>query len=140
MDTSTSLTIYTANSFKQKFGVLIGFRYLEYDDSINAFYYALEYKNKVVGVLKEKNIVGYTYDNTYIEDMLTIMYITIKDEYKNQGFAKQLLEKYFKHRRNYKIHLSPYSKEGYKYLRNKIKEIALKNNVEIISKDYCYEC
>ena len=67
------------------------------------------------------------------------MYITIKENYKNKGYSKDLLEKYFKHRNNCKIYLSPYSKDGYKYLRKNIYEIALKNNVEIMSKDYCYE-
>ena len=139
MDTPTALTIYTSNGFKQKYDKLSGFRYLEYEDSDKVFYYILEKDNKVIGVLKEKIINGYIYENYIIENMLTIMYITINDNYKNKGYSKDLLEKYFKHRNGYKIYLSSYSKEGYKFLRKNIHEIALKNNVEIISKDYCYE-
>lgn len=120
----------------------VNFRYLEYEDSDNVKYVVLKDKDIIVGILKEKIILGYKYENYIIEDSRTIMYISINKQYQNRGYSKILLNNYFLYLKenNYnKIYLSPYSKMGYMYLRNKLHKLAKEFNIELVDTNYCYE-
>ena len=100
--------------------------------------------NNLIGCLKQICIPQYSYNEYYnnCSYLRTIMYITILDMYKNCGIGTELLKQYFNF---YKlnnlsdtINLSPFSQEGYKFIRHKIFSIANDFNIKI--KDaYCYE-
>lgn len=137
--------IYTSEDFIKLYKNLdrVNFRYLDFDNSDNVRYLVLEDNNIVIGIIKEKNIIGYKYNDYIIENARTVMYITINKQYQNKGYSKTLLKNYFLYLKenNYnKIYLSPYSKMGYFYLRNKIHKLAEEFNIELVDKNYCYEC
>jgi len=136
--------IYLSKDFLKIYNSIdrVNFRYLEYEDSDNVKYVVLKDKDIIVGILKEKLILGYKYENYIIEDSRTIMYISINKQYQNRGYSKILLNNYFLYLKenNYnKIYLSPYSKMGYMYLRNKLHNLAKEFNIELVDTNYCYE-
>lgn len=136
--------IYLSKDFLKIYNSIdiVNFRYLEYEDSDNVKYVVLKDKDIIVGILKEKIILGYKYENYIIEDSRTIMYISINKQYQNRGYSKILLNNYFLYLKenNYnKIYLSPYSKMGYYYLREIFYQLSEKYKIELIDKDYCYE-
>lgn len=136
--------IYLSKDFLKIYNSIdrVNFRYLEYEDSDNVKYVVLKDKDIIVGILKEKIILGYKYENYIIEDSRTIMYISINKQYQNRGYSKILLNNYFLYLKenNYnKIYLSPYSKMGYMYLRNKLHNLAKEFNIELVDTNYCYE-
>jgi hypothetical protein len=136
--------IYLSKDFLKIYNSIdrVNFRYLEYEDSDNVKYVVLKDKDIIVGILKEKIILGYKYENYIIEDSRTIMYISINKQYQNRGYSKILLNNYFLYlmENNYnKIYLSPYSKMGYMYLRNKLHNLAKEFNIELVDTNYCYE-
>lgn len=136
--------IYLSKDFLKIYNSIdiVNFRYLEYEDSDNVKYVVLKDKDIIVGILKEKIILGYKYENYIIEDSRTIMYISINKQYQNRGYSKILLNNYFLYLKenNYnKIYLSPYSKMGYMYLRNELHKLAKEFNIELVDTNYCYE-
>jgi GNAT superfamily N-acetyltransferase len=143
LDTSEIL-ICSSNEFIEIYKGLesLYFRYLECEEGENIKYFVLLENYNVVGILKEKIIQGYSYLDYNIENMRTIMYITISSKYQNRGYSKILLNNYFLYLRenNYnKLYLSPYSKMGYEYLRKILYKLAKDYCIEMVDKNYCYE-
>lgn len=103
-------------------------------------------EGQLVGCLKQICIPTYEY-RSYFKNNLnsfyrTIMYVSVADGFKHQGIGTRLFELYFK---TYKennltddVVLSPFSIEGYKYLRSKILSIAVLSNVSV-KDSYCFE-
>ena len=103
-------------------------------------------ENQLVGCLKQICIPTYEYQFYFKNDLnsyyRTIMYVSVADGFKHQGIGTKLFEIYFN---TYKANdltdvvvLSPFSTEGYKYLRSKILNIAALSNISI-KDSYCFE-
>lgn len=103
-------------------------------------------EGQLVGCLKQICIPTYEYQFYFKNDLnsfyRTIMYVSVADGFKHQGIGTRLFELYFN---TYKANdltdvvvLSPFSIEGYKYLRSKILSIAVLSNVSV-KDSYCFE-
>lgn len=103
-------------------------------------------EGQLVGCLKQICIPTYEYRSYFKNDLnsfyRTIMYVSVADGFKHQGIGTRLFELYFN---TYKendltddVILSPFSIEGYKYLRSKILSIAALSNVSV-KDSYCFE-
>ena len=103
-------------------------------------------ESQLVGCLKQICIPTYEYRSYFKNDLnsfyRTIMYVSVADGFKHQGIGTRLFESYFN---TYKendltddVILSPFSIEGYKYLRSKILSIAVLSNVSV-KDSYCFE-
>ena len=72
----------------------------------------------------------------------TIMFISVLDEYKNNGIATKLISNYFQfykdHELSDEVVLSPFSAEGFKFIRHKIKMLSYEFNIKI-KDSYCFE-
>ena len=103
-------------------------------------------EGKLIGCLKQICIPTYEYQSYFKNDLnpfyRTIMYVSVADGFKHQGIGTRLFELYFN---IYKendltddVILSPFSIEGYKYLRSKIMSSATLSNVPV-KDSYCLE-
>lgn len=100
----------------------------------------------LVGCLKQLCIPTYEYKAYYKDDTnqyyRTIMFVSVLDSFKNMGIASNLFKKYFefcnKNKITDNIILSPYSKEGFTFLKRKINQLALELNINIVD-SYCFE-
>lgn len=130
---------------------LFNYRYLEFKknsgldlNSKYSFMYFTLWKNStLISILKQCVFRGYKWEDFILNPSRTILYITTNNEYKNQGYSKYIIEEYFKflinNNINDEIHLSPYSKDGWKYVKKNLHNLANKYNLILIDKNYCYE-
>lgn len=102
-------------------------------------YVVLEKDEHIVGVLKQSVL------ETYIKEkpiFRFINYIAVNDLYKNQGYSKKLIEAYFKllaENNIYELELSPFSLDGFKYLKKNLIKYANRFNIKLKYSNYCYE-
>lgn len=156
MDSNEIIKIFNStSSFKEaciKNNIsLLNFKYLEFKDSyiINhnsiypIMYYTLWKNNELIAVLKQAVFSGFIYQQFSTEPSRTILYITINNNFQNSGYSKKIIYEYFSFLKNLnineKIHISPYSKHGWNYLKHNLHFFAKKFNITLIDKNYCYE-
>lgn len=155
MDSAYEIKIYIDNNEFKKACMnsisLFNFRYLEFNKNKNlnlsskyAFMYFTIWKNStLISVLKQSVFCGYKCGDYVLNPSRTILYITTNNEYKNQGYSKVIIEEYFKflnlNNIQDEIYLSPYSKDGWQYIKKNLHNLANKYNLILIDKNYCYE-
>ena len=101
---------------------------------------------QLIGCLKQICIPTYEYKNYFKHESIsfyrTIMFISVLDEYKNNGIATKLISNYFQfykdHELSDEVVLSPFSAEGFKFIRHKIKMLSYEFNIKI-KDSYCFE-
>ena len=102
-------------------------------------YIIIEKDNNIVGVLKQ------TVLNTFIKEKPNIRfinYISINKLYKNQGYSKKLINEYFSllDKNNLReLELSPFSKDGFYYLKNNLIKAANRFNIKLKYSNYINE-
>lgn len=156
MDSSQIKIFLTSEEFKKtciKNNIsLFKFKYLEFNTNSNLssvkkypFIYMTIWKNReLIGVLKQAVFCGFKYNDFQISPNRTILYVSINEDYYNQGYSKKIIESYFKflNKNNIieeDIHISPYSQMGWNFLKKNLHIIANKYNLIIKDKNYCYE-
>lgn len=104
-------------------------------------------ENNLIGCLKQLCVSTYEYKDYYKNHLSTfydrtIMYISISDEFKNKGIGTTLIEKYFNVYKEHNLFdtvvLSPFSVEGFNYIRKKLLNLAYMSNIPI-KDSYCFE-
>lgn len=130
---------------------LLNYRYLDFHKNENLslkskypfMYFTLWKNNTLISVLKQAVFCGYKIGDYISNPSRSILYITTNNEFKNKGYSKIIIEEYFKFlvQNNLidEIHLSPYSKEGWQFIKQNLHKYANKYNLILIDKNYCYE-
>ncbi len=94
--------------------------------------------NKLVGVLKQSFIYNYNINS----NQRTINYISVLDEYRNKGIGKNLIQTYVNYYNMNKFHdcifFSPYTKNGFKYIRHILINQLEKNLIQY-QDSYCFQ-
>jgi len=93
----------------------------------------------LIGCLKVLCLNNY---NNLSEYFRTIMYISVHNEYRNQGVAKLLLLGYFNYIKENKIddilYLSPWTKSGWTYIKPLIYKLSNEYKIQLNDKDYIF--
>ena len=108
--------------------------------------YITNWHNDILtGIMKILVLSTFNYKNKKVIETYhrTFMYISIHNQYKNNGIGKQLIKSYFefcnKNNITDNLYLSPYTKEGYTYIRPIILNFAKQYNINIIDTNFIYE-
>ena len=88
-------------------------------------------------IVEEDKLVGYI---AWEKD--TIIALEVISNYRNNGIATKLISNYFQfykdHELSDEVVLSPFSAEGFKFIRHKIKMLSYEFNIKI-KDSYCFE-
>lgn len=90
--------------------------------------------------INNKVIASYVV-NKYTEDTLETIFIEVDKDYRNQGVATELMKAVINYCKNHnkKIITSDFSKEGEKYIKCQMRNIANENNVNYYTSKEEYE-
>lgn len=100
-------------------------------------YLVLKNEHNILGILKQSVVLTF---NKNINCRF-INYISINDTFKNSGYGSYLIKEYCKFLKINnikKITASPYSKEGFNFIRKKILQYCKEYDIELID-NYCFE-
>jgi len=98
--------------------------------------------NSIIFLKKINNKVIASYVvNKYTEDTLETIFIEVDKDYRNQGVATELMKAVINYCKNHnkKIITSDFSKEGEKYIKCQMRNIANENNVNYYTSKEEYE-